>query len=98
MLALGASGVVSIASHVVGKEIKEMLNAYGAGDVKRAQELHNYLFPMFKGLFITTNPIPVKEALNLLGKDVGGLRLPPHRIGGQRHGIRYGAVVRGRAK
>jgi 4-hydroxy-tetrahydrodipicolinate synthase len=76
MLALGASGVVSIASHVVGKEIKEMLNAFAAGDAKRAQELHNYLFPMFKGLFITTNPVPVKEALNILGMDVGGLRLP----------------------
>ncbi|MEA4925559.1 MAG: 4-hydroxy-tetrahydrodipicolinate synthase [Syntrophomonadaceae bacterium] len=76
MVALGAAGVVSIASHLVGNEIKEMLNAFAAGDVKRAQELHNYLFPMFKGLFITTNPVPVKEALNLLGKDVGGLRLP----------------------
>lgn len=76
MVALGAAGVVSIASHLVGKNIKEMLNAFASGDVKRAQELHNYLFSMFKGLFITTNPTPVKEALNLLGKDVGGLRLP----------------------
>jgi len=76
MLALGAAGVVSIASHVVGKEIKQMLDSFAAGDVKRAQEMHNYLFPMFKGLFITTNPIPVKEALNILGKDVGGFRLP----------------------
>ena len=76
MLALGAAGVVSIASHVMGIEIKEMLNSFAAGDMKRAQELHNHLFPMFKGLFITTNPVPVKEALNILGKDVGGLRLP----------------------
>jgi len=76
MLALGAAGVVSIASHVVGKEIKQMLDSFAAGDVKRALEMHNYLFRMFKGLFITTNPIPVKEALNILGKDVGGFRLP----------------------
>jgi len=68
--------VVSIASHVVGNEIKEMLNSFAAGDVKRAQELHSHLFPMFKGLFITTNPVPVKEALNILGMNVGGLRLP----------------------
>lgn len=76
MVALGAAGVVSIASHVVGPQIKEMLNAYGAGDVERARELHNYLFPMFKGLFITTNPVPVKETLNIMGMDVGGMRMP----------------------
>ncbi|MCX5780412.1 MAG: 4-hydroxy-tetrahydrodipicolinate synthase [Firmicutes bacterium] len=76
MLALGASGVVSIASHLIGPQIKQMLEAFAAGEVQRAQEIHNQLFPMFKGLFITTNPVPVKEALNLLGQDVGGLRLP----------------------
>ena len=76
MLALGAAGVVSIASHIVGPEIKQMLDAFAAGDVKRAQELHNHLFPVFKGLFITTNPVPVKEALNILGMNVGGLRPP----------------------
>jgi len=76
MVALGAAGVVSIASHLVGKDIKKMLAAFSAGDTVTAQSIHNYLFPIFKGLFITTNPIPVKEALNLLGKDVGGFRLP----------------------
>ncbi len=76
MLSLGAVGVVSIASHVIGKEIKQMLDCYAAGNVAQAQQLHNYLFPMFKGLFITTNPVPVKKALNLMGMDVGGLRLP----------------------
>lgn len=76
MLALGASGVVSIASHLIGPQIKQMLEAFAAGEVQRAQEIHNHLFSMFKGLFITTNPVPVKEALNLLGQDVGGLRLP----------------------
>jgi 4-hydroxy-tetrahydrodipicolinate synthase len=76
MLALGATGVVSIASHIIGKEIKQMLAYFAAGEMNQAQQLHNYLFPMFKGLFITTNPVPVKEALNILGMDVGGLRLP----------------------
>lgn len=76
MLALGASGVVSIASHLVGKDIRQMLDAYGAGDVAKAQLIHNQLYPMFKGLFVTTNPIPVKEAMNMIGKQVGGLRLP----------------------
>jgi 4-hydroxy-tetrahydrodipicolinate synthase len=76
MLALGAAGVVSIASHLVGPDIKQMLTAFSEGNLKRSQELHNYLYPMFKGLFITANPVPVKEALNLLGMNVGGLRLP----------------------
>lgn len=76
MLAVGASGVVSIASHIVGNDIKGMLNAYESGDNAKALEIHKYLFPVFKGLFITTNPIPVKEALNMLGMNVGGFRLP----------------------
>lgn len=76
MLALGAQGVVSIASHLIGPQIKQMLNAFAKGDVKESQSLHNQLFAMFKGLFITTNPVPVKEALNLIGMEVGGVRLP----------------------
>lgn len=76
MLALGASGVVSIASHLVGKEIKAMLEAFACGDNEHALQLHRYLMPMFKGLFITTNPIPVKEALNMMGMQMGSFRLP----------------------
>jgi len=76
MLSLGAAGVVSIASHLIGKEIKEMLKSFAGGDFDKALTLHLQLFPMFKGLFITTNPVPLKEALNLLGMQVGGLRLP----------------------
>lgn len=76
MLALGGQGVVSIASHVIGPQIKQMMETFAAGDVKGAQSLHNQLFGMFKGLFITTNPVPVKQALNLMGMDVGGVRLP----------------------
>lgn len=76
MLAIGASGVVSIASHLVGKEIKAMLEAFAVGDNENALKLHRYLMPMFKGLFITTNPVPVKEALNMLGMQLGSFRLP----------------------
>lgn len=76
MLSIGASGVVSIASHLVGNDIKAMLNAFANGDNHRALELHRYLMSMFKGLFITTNPIPVKEALNMLGMQLGSFRLP----------------------
>ncbi len=76
MMALGARGVVSIASHLVGMEIKHMIEAFAAGDFEKALNLHLKLFPVFRGLFVTTNPVPLKEALNLLGMDVGGLRPP----------------------
>lgn len=76
MMALGARGVVSIASHLVGNNILAMIEAFNNGDIKRARNLHKQLFPVFKGLFIATNPVPLKEALNQLGHNVGGLRLP----------------------
>jgi 4-hydroxy-tetrahydrodipicolinate synthase len=76
MMALGARGVVSIASHLAGNEILAMIEAFSNGDNKRAVDLHKQLFPIFKGLFIATNPVPLKEALNQLGQNVGGLRLP----------------------
>lgn len=76
MMALGAQGIVSIASHLVGNQMREMLDAFLTGDVKRAASLHIQLFPIFKGLFITSNPVPLKEALNQLGMNVGGLRPP----------------------
>ncbi len=76
LMAIGVQGVVSIASHIVGNEIRAMVDAFKIGDLVKARELHLELFPMFKGLFITTNPIPVKAALNMMGKEVGGFRLP----------------------
>lgn len=76
MMALGARGVVSIASHLVGNDILAMIEAFSKGENKRALDLHKQLFPIFKGLFIATNPVPLKEALNQLGYNVGGLRLP----------------------
>lgn len=76
LLALGATGVVSIASHLVGNEMRKMLEAFFAGDVLTATRIHLRLFPLFRGLFITSNPVPLKEALNMLGHEVGGLRLP----------------------
>ena len=76
MMSLGAYGVVSVASHIVGKEIFNMLQAYVDGNVSEAQRLHAKLYPVFKGLFITASPIPVKKAMNLMGMNVGKLRLP----------------------
>lgn len=75
-LALGAKGVVSVVSHLVGSRLKEMLDAYAAGNVTLAAKIHRELFPLMKGMFITTNPVPVKAALNLLGWNVGPPRPP----------------------
>ena len=75
-LAIGAYGVVSVASHVVCPQIKEMMDAYIAGNPAKAAEMHLKLTSIFNTLFMTTNPIPVKAALNLLGLSVGKPRLP----------------------
>lgn len=76
MLAVGATGVVSVASHLVGDQIQQMIRAFEAGQVKAAAEIHLKLTPLFKALFVTTNPIPVKAALALKGWQVGSVRLP----------------------
>ncbi|MCL0067778.1 4-hydroxy-tetrahydrodipicolinate synthase [Peptococcaceae bacterium] len=76
IMALGGKGVISVASHVIGLRIQEMVSAYTKGNVSLAMRLHKELFPIFKGMFIDTNPVPVKTALNLLGVNVGGVRLP----------------------
>lgn len=76
MLSLGAVGVVSVASHVVGDDIKAMIQAHQAGETAKAAALHQRMMPVFKALFVTTNPIPVKWAMSLLGMDLGPFRLP----------------------
>ncbi|HAG11686.1 MAG TPA: 4-hydroxy-tetrahydrodipicolinate synthase [Desulfotomaculum sp.] len=76
MLSLGSKGVISVASHIVGPRLKEMINAFLAGNVTLANQIHLELYPVFSGLFITSNPVPVKAALNMLGWQVGPPRLP----------------------
>lgn len=76
MLSLGCHGIVSVAAHIVGPKIKEMIENYLAGKVEAAASLHRELLPVFKGLFITTNPVPVKTAMAMKGFQVGSVRLP----------------------
>jgi 4-hydroxy-tetrahydrodipicolinate synthase len=76
MLTVGAKGVVSVASHLVGKQMQEMIQAFNLGKPELAKQIQLQLFPLFKVLFATTSPIPVKKALNLQGWQVGGLRSP----------------------
>lgn len=80
VLAVGGYGIVSVASHVIGAEMKQMINAYLNGNVQEAALLHAQCHPVFKGLFELPNPVPnpvlVKAALELRGLPVGGVRLP----------------------
>ena len=76
MLSVGAIGVISVTSHIAGRQMKEMINAYFKGDVAAALSLHYKLLPLFKGLFAVTNPILIKTALAMTGMDMGGLRSP----------------------
>jgi 4-hydroxy-tetrahydrodipicolinate synthase len=76
MLSLGCQGVISVASHIVGTRLQEMIKAYELGEKEKALEIHLQLLPLFKVLFITTNPIMVKAAVNLIGLNVGKPRLP----------------------
>lgn len=76
LLAVGGNGVVSVASHLVGRQLQQMIQAFEKGQIQVATQIHLKLFPLFKALFATTNPIPVKSALKLKGWDVGSTRLP----------------------
>lgn len=76
LMSIGGYGVVSVAGHIIGEKIKDMIDAFASGNVGQAAALHRQLMPIFKGMFISTNPIPVKTSLNLLGKNVGTVRLP----------------------
>jgi 4-hydroxy-tetrahydrodipicolinate synthase len=75
-LRLGGVGGICVASHLVGSRIREMISLARAGSLDQAQQIDDELRPLYEALAVTTNPIPVKAALNLLGHDVGGLRLP----------------------
>ncbi|MBP3965199.1 4-hydroxy-tetrahydrodipicolinate synthase [Paenibacillus lignilyticus] len=75
-VAVGAHGIVSVASHIIGKQIREIIESYLKGDVAQAYKVHAASLPIFRGLFDLPNPVLVKAALNLKGLPVGGVRLP----------------------
>ncbi|WLR52391.1 4-hydroxy-tetrahydrodipicolinate synthase [Bacillus tianshenii] len=76
VLAIGGKGVVSVASHVIGNEMKQMVEAYQAGKIFEASAYHQQLLPIMKAMFIAPSPAPVKTSLQLRGLDVGSVRLP----------------------
>jgi len=73
---LGAVGVVSVASHLVGTQIRQMIDLIETGDVPAARKIHEALSPLFNALFVTSNPIPLKAALQMVGRPCGEPRLP----------------------
>jgi 4-hydroxy-tetrahydrodipicolinate synthase len=75
-LQLGGKGGILVYTHLVGPRVKELVSRFEEGDVEGAREIERELAPIIEMLAVTTNPIPLKAALNLLGHDVGGLRLP----------------------
>jgi 4-hydroxy-tetrahydrodipicolinate synthase len=76
ILALGGYGVISVASHLVGNQIKEMIYSFINGKTSEAADIHRRLMPLVNAMFIVSNPIPVKYALNHVGFNVGKPRLP----------------------
>ena len=73
---LGAVGVISVASHLVGPQIRQMIDLIETGDVPAARKVHKHLSPLYNALFVTSNPIPLKAALQLVGRSCGEPRLP----------------------
>jgi 4-hydroxy-tetrahydrodipicolinate synthase len=75
-MAVGAQGVISVASNIVPREVSRMVKAFASGKLAEAQKLHAKYYPLFKDLFIETNPVPIKAALALMGLIDEEYRLP----------------------
>ncbi len=76
LMALGGYGIISVASHLVGKQIRQMIDTFLSGKIEEAAAIHRRLLPLINALFIISNPIPVKYAVNQVGFRVGKPRLP----------------------
>ena len=83
LMALGGHGVISVASNVAPAAVSDMVNALLEGDFERGRELHYELLPLFRALFVETNPIPVKTAASILGLCSDEMRLPMVPLGGE---------------
>jgi 4-hydroxy-tetrahydrodipicolinate synthase len=76
ILSVGGVGIISVAAHIVGNRMQEMITAFVSNNIAKAQAIQSELIPFFRLMFITTNPIPVKTAVNLIGQNGGTFRLP----------------------
>ncbi|EAC8103552.1 4-hydroxy-tetrahydrodipicolinate synthase [Listeria monocytogenes] len=97
ILAVGGNGVISVASHVVGNEIQEMIQAFEHGEVQKAAQIHRELLPLMNGLFSVPNPAPTKYLLNQQGISVGPVRLPLVDLNAEQ-GTKLQAILEGLSK
>lgn len=81
VLSVGGDGVISVASHIVGSEMQQMMNAFKLGDTNKAAEMHRTLLPLFQAIFSAPNPVPIKYALKKIGINTGGVRMPLTEFG-----------------
>ncbi len=81
LLAVGGKGVISVIANFIPTELKILVDAFFKGNMKKAIAMHQRLFPVCQAMFVETNPIPVREAMNMLGWKVGAARLPLTPIG-----------------
>nr|EAC8758658.1 4-hydroxy-tetrahydrodipicolinate synthase [Listeria monocytogenes] len=97
ILAVGGNGVISVASHVVGNEMQEMIQAFERGEVQKAAQIHRELLPLMNGLFSVPNPAPTKYLLNQQGISVGPVRLPLVDLNAEQ-GTKLQAILEGLSK
>ena len=76
MVSLGAKGVISVVANILPREMSQMIHSYIDGDIQKARDMQISMIPLVKALFCEVNPIPVKEAMNILGWNAGPCRLP----------------------
>jgi len=93
ILAIGGTGVISVAANVVPGLMVEMYESFSAGDLAHAQDLHYILSPLMRAMFIDTNPIPVKKAVELLGMAAGPVRLPLDELDAARTELLKGVLA-----
>ncbi|MCE5302741.1 MAG: 4-hydroxy-tetrahydrodipicolinate synthase [Planctomycetaceae bacterium] len=100
LMALGARGVVSVVGNIVPKDMIALVRAFNAGDVAEAQRWHRKLFPLCRDMLgLSTNPIPIKAAMQMLGRDTGDLRMPLVRLNATEEAklratlVRYGLLT-----
>ena len=77
LMSIGGSGIISVAGNIIPKDVQALVKAFQSGDAAKAMEWHHKLFPLCRDMLgLSTNPIPVKAAMGLVGMDCGPLRLP----------------------